>query len=270
MPTLSLNWPLRPPPMLTPRSFVDNWSKSAPPSSTLARIKPRPVDKYGRMPVPGGALNRTFVISVVTLLSPKSNSRSPAVSSKKFGEKPKSTSKPTTFGFQPMVAPKSRRRSTSSSTSGKSPNDAEPPKLAPTNGETNQLCADAETGNNVNDSKLIIKSLRACIMPPRVCQKRHPPCQRCNLRAPSRKFRATSAVIGSMASPLHRDWPGSIHTYGLATDSTAGITTWSPHRDGPSVRHRDGPTRIGRLALYTLPGHRVRRRGQYHRHRHAR
>src|SRR5688572_28789411 len=240
MPTLSLNWPLRPPPMLTPRSFVDNWSKSAPPSSTLARIKPRPVDKYGRMPLPAGALNSTFVISVVTLLSPKSNSRSPAVSSKKFGEKPKSTSKPTTFGFQPMVAPKSRRRSTSSSTSGKSPNDAEPPKLAPTNGETNQLCADAETGNNVNDSKLIIKSLRACIMPPRVCQKRHPPCQRCNLRAPSRKFRATSAVDavdGFAFAP--RLVQGSIHTY--ATDWIAGST---PQRDGAAVRSEE--RRVGK------------------------
>src|SRR5688500_9987306 len=173
IPTLSVNWPLRPPPIFTPRSFVDR-SLNNPSRSTLARIKPRPVDRYGRRPVPGGALNNRLVISVVTLLSPNSKLRSPAVSSKKFGDQPKSTSKPTTLGFQPIVAPKSMRRSTSSSTSGNSPKDAEPPKLAPTKGETNQLCADAETGNSDNDTKLIIKSLRTCIIPPRVCQKRHP------------------------------------------------------------------------------------------------
>src|SRR5688572_12865072 len=166
MPTLSLNCPLMPAPTFTPRSLVDR-SLNRPSDSICARIKPRPDDRYGRRPDPGGALINRLVMNVVTLLSPNSKLASPDVSWKKFGDHPKSTSKPTTLGFHPTVAPKSRRRSTSSSASGKSPKSAEPPKLAPTNGETNQLCADAETGRNVSDSKLIIKSLRTCIMPPR-------------------------------------------------------------------------------------------------------
>src|SRR5215213_1550018 len=106
---------------------------------------------------------------VVTLLSPNSKLRSPYVFSKKFGDHPRSTSKPTTFGFQPSVAPKSIRRSTSSSASGKSPKSAEPPKLPPTNGEKNQLCADALTGAKSSESAPIINNLR--IAPPKVCRE---------------------------------------------------------------------------------------------------
>ena len=96
-------------------------------------------------------------IKVVTLLSPNWKLASPTVFSKKFGDQPKSSSKPTTLGFQPRVAPKSTRFSTSSSKSLKSSNVALPPKFPPTNGEKNQPCACAVAGTSDSASALMMK-----------------------------------------------------------------------------------------------------------------
>src|SRR5687768_6611543 len=86
-------------------------------------------------------------MSVVTLLSPNSKSPGPSVFSKKFGDQPKSASNPTMpWPIQPSEAPKSTRRSNSSSKSSKSPNRASPPKLAPRNGVNNQS-AEARDGS---------------------------------------------------------------------------------------------------------------------------
>src|SRR5262245_10735685 len=101
--------------MLNPKSFVLSSSNRSPAPEMRLLINPKPVEPYGRRPRPGGALISTLPINVVTLLSPNSKFASPDVFSKKFGDQPKSTSKPTTLGFQPKVAPKSTRFSNSSS-----------------------------------------------------------------------------------------------------------------------------------------------------------
>src|SRR6266511_4174227 len=171
MPTLLLKYPCTPPPTFTPRSFDVRSSKKPPTSLTRLRIKPSPPDPYGRTPTRFGELTSRLAITVVTLLSPNPKLRSPAVSSKKLGDHPKSTSKPTTPGFHPTVAPKSIRRSTSSSKVGKLPKAALPPKLAPTKGVKNQSWADAVAGSSASDSALIMNSFLTCIVPPSVVRQ---------------------------------------------------------------------------------------------------
>src|SRR6185436_6912184 len=114
----------------------------------------------------------TLPMNVVTLLSPNSKLPGPMVFSKKFGDQPKSNSKPTTLGFQPMVAPKSTRCSTSSSKSpAASLNVTLPPKFPPTNGVKNQPCARAVAGTSNSASALMKSSLRNCIGPPPLAQE---------------------------------------------------------------------------------------------------
>src|SRR4051812_8156005 len=116
----------------------------------LLRSNPAPPTTYGRTPPPceppTGTPTTTLPIRVVTLLSPNAKLAGPVVFWKKFGDQPQSSSAPAIpFPIQPSDAPRSTRRSTSSSKLLLPPKLALPLKLPPTNGVRYQS-ADARRG----------------------------------------------------------------------------------------------------------------------------
>src|SRR4051812_36082844 len=113
-----------------------------------------PPEPYGRTPgpcwPPTGTPTTTLPISVVRLPVPKSIGPAPVVTSKKFGDQPKSTSAPTMpWPIQVAVPPNTAFFSKLSEKSPTSPKFASPPKLTPSHGVRDQS---ARAGTAVHPS----------------------------------------------------------------------------------------------------------------------